>query len=215
MTDGAKRIPKPKTDWDAVEIDYRAGVKTLRQMADEHGCTNGRISQISKERGWTRDLAAKIKAKADEKLNKLSLSTELSTERLLSEKQVIEANSDMQVQVRREQRQDITRSRKLVIALLAELEEATGSIELFKDLGELMLSPDDKGADKLNELYHKVISLGGRTSTMKSLADSLKTLVGLEREAFGIDDRNSDADRAAAAITEVVRKIVRPDHPNG
>lgn len=184
--------PKKKADWDAVEIDFRAGVLTFEEMAAKHGATKGRISQVAKERGWTRDLSAKIKAKADAKLNKDALNKELNAKQAAREEEVVEANAELQARIRREQRTDISRSRKLVMGLLVELEEQTDNRELYEKLGELMANPDDKGVDKLNELYHKVISLGGRTSTMKSLADSLKTLVALEREAFGIDDRNKE-----------------------
>ncbi|MDI5448940.1 hypothetical protein MJL27_27140, partial [Salmonella enterica subsp. enterica serovar Anatum] len=42
---------------------------------------------------------------------------------------------------------------------------------------------DDKGRDRLNETYQKVISLPSRVKSLKDLSDSLKTLIGLEREA--------------------------------
>ena len=46
-------------DWEAVERDYRAGIKTLRAMAEEHGITHGAINKRAKRDMWTRDLAAK------------------------------------------------------------------------------------------------------------------------------------------------------------
>lgn len=72
--------------------------------------------------------------------------------------------------------------------LLGELEETTGNKDLFEQLGELLYAPDKNGVDKLNEIYQKVIALPSRIKGMKDLADTLKTLVGLERQAFGIDD---------------------------
>ena len=51
-----------------------------------------------------------------------------------------------------------------------------------------MLSPDDKGQDKLNDLYHKIISMPQRVKSMKDLSDTLKTLIGLEREAYSIKE---------------------------
>ena len=77
--------------------------------------------------------------------------------------------------------------------MLGELRMLTDGMELLSQLGEIMRSPDDKGNDKRNELYHKVISLGGRSSTLKTLAESLRLLVALERQAFGIDDVPDDA----------------------
>jgi len=55
-----------------------------------------------------------------------------------------------------------------------------------------MFEPDDKGYDKLNEIYHKVISMPGRVKSMKDLSDTLKTLIGLERQAYDIDGPAGD-----------------------
>ncbi len=47
-----------------------------------------------------------------------------------------------------------------------------------------MLEPDDKGQDKLNEIYHKVISMPERVKSVKALSEALKNLIGLERQAY-------------------------------
>ena len=94
--------------------------------------------------------------------------------------------------------------------LLGELEASTDNIELFEQLGELMRSEDDKGQDRLNDLYQKVISMGGRTKTMKDLADSLKTLVGLERQAYGLDAeiKSPDDDPTKERnVTDLARRV--------
>ena len=50
---------KPAPDWEKIEADYRAGIKTLRQIAGEHGVTHGAINKRAKRDGWSRaDLAA-------------------------------------------------------------------------------------------------------------------------------------------------------------
>ncbi|EDT2653802.1 hypothetical protein Y608_004945, partial [Salmonella enterica subsp. enterica] len=56
----------------------------------------------------------------------------------------------------------------------------------LEQLGDIMFAPDDKGRDRLNETYQKVISLPSRVKSLKDLSDSLKTLIGLEREAWSI-----------------------------
>ena len=54
----------------------------------------------------------------------------------------------------------------------------------------------DDGFDKLNELYKKVIATPSRIDSFKKLSESLKTLTGLERQAFGMaDNSNGDADK--------------------
>ncbi len=32
-------------DWEAIELDYRAGIKTLRQIAGEHGITHDAVNK--------------------------------------------------------------------------------------------------------------------------------------------------------------------------
>lgn len=86
--------------------------------------------------------------------------------------------------------------------MFKELELQTDGIELLKQLGVLMYSPDDKGVDKLNDLYNKVISLSGRSGTLKSLVDSLKVMIHLEREAFGLDDESKDEDMSTPTMSD-------------
>lgn len=41
-------------DWDRVGVDFREGAKTLRQIADEHGCTHAAVMKRAKKNGWDR-----------------------------------------------------------------------------------------------------------------------------------------------------------------
>jgi len=180
---------RPQVDWDAVERDYRAGVKTLRQMADEHGISHVAINKRAKRDGWSRDLAAKIQAKADELVTKNAVTKPVTVETKVSERDIVEANAEAIAQVRLSHRKDIGRARTVVNNLLGELEHQTGqeNADLLAELGELMRKPDNKGQDKLNDLYQKIISLPGRAKTMKDLGESMRVLIALERQAFGMD----------------------------
>jgi hypothetical protein len=80
--------------------------------------------------------------------------------------------------------------------LLEELEGQTEQVPEMYKLGELMAAPDEKGVDKLNELYHKIIALPGRTKTMKDLSDTLKTMIALEREAYGLATATNPNDQS-------------------
>ena len=93
----------------------------------------------------------------------------------------------------------LPRFKKLVTALLSELELQTKDPVMFEELGVLLHAPDEKGVDKLNAIYQKVISTPGRTSAVKQLAETLKILIGLERQAFGLaDNGNGEADQPPA-----------------
>lgn len=179
---------KAPPDWLVIEMDFRAGVKTLRQIALEHGITHGAINQRAKRYEWTRDLSAKIRAKADEQVSRAALSKSVSKDRLDTEKQVVQDNAALQYTVRMAHRTDIQRVRNLLLMLLTEAEHQTEHRALYEALGELLRSPDEQGNDKLNDIYRKALSLPTRVGVLKQITDTLALLIRLEREAFGIDE---------------------------
>jgi hypothetical protein len=179
---------KKSIDWEAVEIQYRAGIRSLKDIGVEFGVSDAGILKRAKRDGWVRDLKAKIQAKADAKVSASLVSGEVSAQTKIAEAQVIDVESTVIARIRLSHRTDIARSRALAMSLLSELEIETGNIDLFEELGELLRSEDDKGQDRRNDIYRKVISSAGRIDSMKKLAEVLKTLIGLEREAYGIVD---------------------------
>ena len=127
-------------DWEAIHSLYRAGLLSVRSIAEQHGISDTAIRKQAKKLGWSRDL--------------------------------------------------------------------TDNRDLFDQLGELMRDPDDNGFDKRNELYGKVISLPGRTKTMKEMAETLKTLISLERQAYDLDTKsgNSDADALSKLMDDLSKE---------
>lgn len=189
MTDTSKPTPAPVgaagVDWEKIERFYRAGVKSTREIALEMGISHTAINKRAKNESWDRDLSAKIKAKADAKVSRALVSSQVSVETAITEKLTVEVEAEVQSRIRLSHRKDVGKARTLAMMLIEELERQTEQVPELARLGELMANPD--GADKLNELYHKIISLPSRTKTMKDMGDTLKTLIGLEREAFGIE----------------------------
>lgn len=209
---------KQPTDWERIEQLYRAGVLSLREIAIAcPGPNHVAIARRAKKFGWVQDLSAKIKAKANDLVTRQAVTADVTAERAVSDKAVIEINAQAIASIRMAHRGDIARGRRLTNKLLDELEGLTDNRELFDQLGELMRDPDDNGLDKRNDLYGKVISLPGRSKTMKEMADTLKTLVTLERQAFNLDEAEgdrlpgSDTGRSpvdASLITALIGKLV-------
>lgn len=193
-------------NWEKIELDYRAGVKSIRQIAAENEIAESGIRRRAKQYEWVRDLSEKIKAKADDIVRKESVRSVVRTKTTISEKDTIDANANEVASVRLAHRKDIQRSRKIAMSLFDELEMMVGqeNVNLLEMLGELMWSPDDKGNDKVNDLYMKIISMPGRVKSMKDLSDTLKTLIALERQAFGLDDENNKPVDALTALLERV-----------
>ena len=191
MADKAQNPVQPakKADWERIEIDYRAGVKSLREIAGEHGISEGAIRKRAKRDGWTRDLADKIQQRAEDLVRTHAVRTEVRSEQRATERQVIEANAEAVANVKMAHRSDISRARAIVNGLLDELQEMVGSdnATLLQELGDLLRSEDENGKDRLNDLYQQIISLPGRSKAMKDLTASLQSLVAMERTAYGMD----------------------------
>lgn len=47
-------MEKKAPDWEKIELDYRAGIKTLREIAADHGISHQAINKRAKRDGWAR-----------------------------------------------------------------------------------------------------------------------------------------------------------------
>jgi hypothetical protein len=170
-------------DRERMELDYRTGILTFREMAAAHGLSAPRIKQIADEEGWGRDLSKRIKQAAEAKLNAARLNANLNAEaKKATEREIIESSSGEVATVLLSHRTDIGRARGLANKLLTELE--------------------CQNAD------HKTLAM--RVSTMKALAETLKTLISLERTAFNLDSTDeADADAAKQFIETMLHGRAR------
>lgn len=188
-------------DWERIESDYRAGLLSVRELAAAHGITHGAINKRAKRDGWERDLKARIQAKAEALVSKREVSSLVSAERVATDRVIVEANAEVIAGIRMAHRQDIARSRRLAMGMLEELDHETGNIDLYRELGEALRNEDDRGQDKRNDIYCKVISSAGRIDSMKKLAETLRVLVSLEREAYGIVSSAPEENNAPAGLS--------------
>lgn len=209
-----------KVDYARIEPGWRAGILSPRQLAAQYTEETGdpvshaAIVNHFKKAGIDRDLAAKIRAKADAMVTQAMVTGKVTPQPAVPERQVIEDNATQIASVRISHRKDIARARSVAANLLTELELQTGpdAAAMLADLGELMRSPDDKGQDKLAEIYQKVISLPGRVKTMKDMGDSMRVLIGLEREAYGIDgddDKSQSGTQRKRVILDFVDVVAK------
>jgi hypothetical protein len=201
---------KKTADWELIERHYRAGILSLRQTATEGGVTESAIRKRAKRDGWSRNLKAKIQNRAEELVRKSEVRKVSAQARALPEKEIIEVNAQAVATVLIVQKGSIKRMHSLAEKLMDELEATTDNKELFIQLGELLdtSGPDENGKDRkdlMNEIYRKVISMGGRIDSAKKLAEILEKVVKLEREAFGIEN----TEKQASPIDELLLRIAR------
>ncbi|HDK7323754.1 hypothetical protein [Cronobacter sakazakii] len=181
-----------KPDWEAIESAYRAGLLSLREIASQHGISEGAIRKRAKRDDWSRDLNAKVKERADDLVRKAEVRKKVRSENALTERVLIEASAEVIASVRMEHRGDIRRAREITNMLFDELAAECADVDALEKLGEMMRCPDDKGRDKLNELYHSIISMPERVKSAKALSEALKNIIGLERQAYDIGSATAD-----------------------
>jgi len=195
-------------DWEAMEPDWRAGIISVLQLSRRHGVSRAAIIKHWGKAGTKRDLAARIRAEAQSRLDRATVTVPTVTPSVtpttrVTDGEVVAANAEVLFQILGGQRETIARHRELVKSMLRELEETTDQPEEFAKLGEMMASPDFNSVDKLNEIYRKVISLPQRVDILKKLAEILKILIGLEREAFGIKGEATPGETIDAFLSKL------------
>jgi hypothetical protein len=214
-----KEQEKRSPDWERIEADYRAGALSLREIATKDGhVTEGAIRKRAKKLEWTRDLAARISAKADDLVRKETVrkeGTQLKIANPAADRLIVEANAEAIARVRLSHRTDISKARSLCLALLGELEVASQEALTIQQLADL-LDKAEKGddgegkglSDSIWKALDRAMQLPGRAGTLKALSDSLRTLITLEREAWGLAAADSTPDRDASAAIVLSREEV-------
>lgn len=57
-----------KIDWDKIEVEYRSGVLSIREIARRNGCDDKAIRNKAKKNGWKRNLKDRVKERVREKV---------------------------------------------------------------------------------------------------------------------------------------------------
>jgi len=184
---------KPAPDWERIESDYRAGILSLREIAEPYAISHTAIKKRADREGWTRDLTAKIRAKAEALVSKDAVSSSGNAETKATEKEIVDANAELVANVDRRHKGMTKRGMALVDKLFGEIELTTDNLADFEKLGELLDETEvtESGRvkeDKLNKIYRAVISMGGRVDSLKKLAETFEKFAKFERVAYRLED---------------------------
>lgn len=206
--------PKPakrRTDWEAVERDYRTGKFTLRELEAKHGANNGLISRKAKAAGWTQDLADAIRKATSARLDAEAVSKEVDkSQQKVST--VVLAAAEQNIKVILGHRTGLARLVEIKRKLMDQIEQAVDNMGDLAEVIEMVRAPDDKGMDRANDALRKAMGRSALVDDLKKLADVDEKARKGEREAFRIDaepekdpdnkgnDRYTDAERAAKLI---------------
>lgn len=210
---------KPPPDWSLIEADFRAGLKSLRQIGAEHSLTEGAIRKRAKKHDWTRDLSARIQAKAQMLVRKEAVRGTVRTPERIPESDVIDANANLVYGVQMAHRADTARARALVLGLMDDLETLGGLgglggisgmdlAEALQDQSHPANNPseaDKRRAARLRQTLDAVLSVPSRIDSGKKLVETLEKLIRIEREIYDITAASADDKSQPASMTDTAR----------
>ena len=166
-------------DWEAIEREYRAGQLSASEIGRQYKVSRQAILKRAKKESWPQNLSARVKEAVAARVVADGVAGK-------SARETVELAAERGVQIVREHRVSIGRGQKLVNALFGELEEATENRDEIEECIQLETVDDKDG--KRRAMMLRAVALPSRSGVIVNLSSALKTLVGLERQAFNLDD---------------------------
>ncbi|NCP41217.1 MAG: hypothetical protein GW848_12060 [Rhodoferax sp.] len=197
---------KSSPDWELIERHYRAGVKTVRQLAIEYGVSHTAIQKRATKFGWERDLTQKIQQTTQSIVATKVVAKLVATETKLSDAATVKAYAEASAAVELLQRDDVTlamkvsRSQLEEVAILCDPEFR----ERLVALGEANDKSTENRSDKANELYQYIISLAGRVKLSKEIAAAHGVYIPMQRKILKLD---AEGDKSQSSVDALLAKI--------
>ncbi|MGR7993850.1 hypothetical protein [Xanthobacter sp. ZOL 2024] len=158
---------RQRTDWEAIERDYRAGSLSIREIGRKHGVSDTAIRKEAKARGWKRDLAEKVRKAVREEVVRATGSQASSQEQRATDAEIVETAKWVGVEVQLSHRRDLQQLHALKRII-------SGRLAVYLDGGE----PDGP-------------FMGEKESPgdlLEKLSRVTSRLIPLERQAHNLDD---------------------------
>lgn len=186
-------------DWDAIERVYRTNTLSNRELGSAYGISETAIRKRAKKHEWTRDMSQRVRERSEEMIRQQEVRDALvgrssaqaaapaPRDEREAEDVVVEIGAAAMATIKLTHRRGAARFRALADKLLDELEQSLGQEAALREVAEVLAAVNDTTPEKLMEVMQRVVSLPGRVDTAKKLAETLKIVYALEREAWGMD----------------------------
>lgn len=186
-------VKKPSMfDWDMIEQEYRAGQLSISEIAARHGASQQAVSIRAKRKGWTRNLAARVRKRVAEKLvvDVVGVVKDNATD-----SEIEEAAAERGAGIVRLHRKDIANLRRLEESLINELQDNPTKLYLAQYQGIII---------------QKTVSLtvSERAMAANNLANVQHKRIALERQAYNIDPDEKRPDPVEEININFIQHIV-------
>ncbi|MCU7645639.1 hypothetical protein [Pseudomonas piscis] len=192
-------------DWEAIERAYRAGALSIRTIAERQGVSDTAIRKKAKALGWARDLSGQVRKEVRSKLvrgevrNDQGANCELDAE-------IIEEAAEEGAQVVRSHRRDIRKATNIANLLMDDLLTTIKRREEIEDAIAEETADDESGFRRSSMLA--AVALPSNAKTLFQLSSAMKNLQVLERQAFGLDEKEKtdEADELSKLMDELSKE---------
>lgn len=205
---GKRKAP----DWEAIEREVRAGVKSEAQIAREHGITQSSLSKRKKKEGWQADLKETIRKATLRRSVEQTVARQGETKPKTPDEKdadTVAIYSQVVAGVLAEHQDLAKRLRTSATRLTGELEDALNEIEpaiqeLIKERDAAVAAQARrkrlrKGERKIRP-YLKAEVLAKRLSVVDRVVDIMRKtvqpfdrLIQIERQSYGLQDGEGHA----------------------
>jgi len=194
-----------QTDWEAIERAFRAGALSIRTIADRHGVSDTAIRKRAKAGGWERDLSEQVRKEVRNKLvrGEVRGGQPANPE---NDAEIIEEAAQEGATVVRSHRRDIRKATNLADLLMDDLLLTIRKREEIEDAIEDETREDKNGMRRASMLA--AVALPSNAKTLFQLSSAMKNLQILERQAFGLDDKDTptDSDELSKLMDELSKE---------
>jgi len=166
-------------DWEVIKADYRTGRYSLQQLSDMHGPNKATISRKAEKEGWEKDLSQAVRQRTREKVSRAQLDAAAREVLDKSDEELVEEAASLNAAIVQGHRKHLERWRTLA-GKYAEL------LETQLDRGALVVQL------KNGDVAEVGLPLDYVGKSMAAGTQALDRVVKLERQAYGMDEEQSD-----------------------
>lgn len=177
---------KEQIDWEAIERDYRLGQLSIRELARRFGIEPSTITRKAAKDAWVRDLSQEVKARTRAGLVELAKekAQQLATESNVALRDGIDVAVESNLRKISEHQSSIGQNQGRLLTMQTKLDSMIPEAESLHDMVKA-------------------------ASAFESLVRSQKTLIALEREALGLDEKDGETPKTQNQVDDELEKLLK------
>ena len=164
-------------DWEAIHSLYRAGLLSVRAIAEQYSISDTAIRKQAKKLGWSRDLTDQVRTAVKAKVVRTDVRTNGSQSEPRTDEQIIDEASDQAAAVVLAHRAGLAKWRTIA----------------------------DKLSDTLSDLDVVAENLGDFSRALNAGVDAQLKVIKGERQAYNLD--TEEGDKTVSGLSDLMDEL--------